>query len=153
LAARDLARLNLSFGGFEFIIDKQTTLGLLALRPGIETAIARQLSDAENNRLRELYRRVMPEVYPQPLWEAVMSEVYMRHLTLDDIEGILDFYETPAGSKLVRLHSTFQHETAEAGEILVQTHRTEFARRVGFDFRKVFQRLVERHPSVLKSFD
>lgn len=139
MAAGELARLNLSHGGFESLLDRQTAAGVIAMRPVFETVIGRQLSDRENDQLRELYRRVILEVYPRPLWEAAISDIYVKYMTAEEIEAILDFYDTAAGSKLVRLHSTLQRETAEAGEKLMQSRRTEFGRRVGIEFREGFQ--------------
>lgn len=139
MVAGELAHLTLSHGGFESLLDRQTAAVITAMRPVLEIVIGRQLLDTENDDLRELYRRVILDVYPQPLWEAAISDIYIKHFTVGDMEEILDFCDTEAGSKLVRLHSTIQREIAEAGEKLMQTRRTEFGRRVGAEFRKEFQ--------------
>jgi hypothetical protein len=76
------------------------------------------------------FQRLRPDIPPQ-VWDAVLARlespqvlqgmlaelvpVYQRHFCADDIQHIIDFYESPAGRKLSAEAPTIQKEASEAG--------------------------------------
>lgn len=87
-----------------------------------------------------MFQRAHSEV-PEPVWMEMVSEaeakvddfvtemlvpIYDKHLTHEDIQGLIAFYETPAGRKLLRVMPRMHQESRQAGEIWGR----EFARTV-----------------------
>ena len=72
------------------------------------------------------YQRMRPDV-PKDYWEYVKSnvsmdtlieisvEVYDRHFTVEEIEGILEFYKTDIGQALIKKQPLVSRELALAG--------------------------------------
>ena len=94
-----------------------------------------------------MFQRAHSEV-PEPVWMEMVSEaevkvddfvtemlvpIYDKHLTHEDIKGLIAFYETPAGQKLLSVMPLMHQESRQAGEIWGR----EFA-------RTVQQRLAEK---------
>ena len=87
-----------------------------------------------------MFQRAHSEV-PEAVWIEMVSEaeakvddfvtemlvpIYDKHLTHDDIKGLVAFYETPAGRKLLAVMPQMHQESRQAGEIWGR----EFARAV-----------------------
>ena len=87
-----------------------------------------------------MFQRAHSEV-PEQVWMEMFSEaesrvddfvtemlvpIYARHLTHEDIQGLIAFYETPAGRKLLTVMPQMHQESRQAGEIWGR----EFARTV-----------------------
>ena len=72
-------------------------------------------------------KKVIPQA-PEEFWDEVMTEmdagqiidlvvpVYQKHLTEEDVQDIIAFYETPAGKKLVRVQPVISKESFEIGQ-------------------------------------
>ena len=73
------------------------------------------------------YKQTMPDV-PARFWDRFMQEVnpndltelvvpiYDRHFTHDDIKGLLKFYQTPLGQKLIAKLPAISQEAFAAGQ-------------------------------------
>lgn len=87
-----------------------------------------------------MFQRAHSEV-PEVVWMEMVSEaeakvndfvtemlvpIYNKHLTHEDIKGLIAFYETPAGRKLLAVMPQMHQESRTAGEIWGR----EFARTV-----------------------
>ena len=87
-----------------------------------------------------MFQRAHSEV-PEAVWMEMVSEaevkvddfvsemlvpIYDRHLTHEDIKGLIAFYGTPAGRKLLAVMPRMHQESRQAGEIWGR----EFARTV-----------------------
>ena len=87
-----------------------------------------------------MFQRAHSEV-PEAVWMEMVSEaevkvedfvtemlvpIYDRHLTHEDIKGLIAFYETAAGRKLLAVMPQMHQESRQAGEIWGR----EFARTV-----------------------
>ena len=69
----------------------------------------------------------MPQV-PQKFWDAFMAEIdineissqlipiYSKYLTTEDIEGLIKFYETPLGRKMIAVHPEIRRESIKIGQ-------------------------------------
>jgi hypothetical protein len=87
-----------------------------------------------------MFQRAHSEV-PEAVWMEMVSEaeakvgdfvmemlvpIYDKYLTHEDIKGLIAFYETPAGRKLLAVMPQMHRESRQAGEIWGR----EFARTV-----------------------
>lgn len=103
-------------------------------------AMGQQVMD----QLFESQRKMLPQV-PDSVWqelrkamtgaelEELVVPIYERHLDEADLRGIIAFYETPAGAKLIRVQPQIMRESMSAGQAW------------GMDTtRKVMEKLRER---------
>jgi hypothetical protein len=75
----------------------------------------------------QTFKSSNPKV-PEQFWDQVMKEfdsgtmidlvvpVYERHLTHEDVKGMLAFYESPLGQKLIAVTPAIAQESMQAGQ-------------------------------------
>jgi hypothetical protein len=85
----------------------------------------------------QTFKSSNPKV-PEEFWDQVMKEfdsgtmidlvvpVYEKHLTHEDVKGMLAFYESPLGQKLIAVTPAITQESMQAG----QQWGLEIARRI-----------------------
>ena len=82
---------------------------------------------------------------PQEVWDEIRAELDMtrmrpviiaiwdRHFSHDDIRGLIDFYESPLGRKLIETQPAVMQESMAAGELwarqVLQRIRTKLAQK------------------------
>ena len=88
------------------------------------------------------FQSTNPKV-PEEFWDQVMKEfdagtmidlvvpIYAKHLTHEDVEGMLAFYESPLGQKLIAVTPVITQESMEAG----QQWGMEIAQRISSDWK------------------
>ncbi len=88
---------------------------------------ARQLID----RIFAVFEKAVPNV-PADLWKKFRSEIkisdftemaipiYAKHFTREDIEGLIQFYKTPLGRKLLEKQPAIAQESVTAGMLYGQ---------------------------------
>jgi hypothetical protein len=59
------------------------------------------------------------KVVPSEILDAVVP-IYARHLSLEDIQGLIRFYESPLGQRVVKVMPEVMQESQNAGVKLVQ---------------------------------
>lgn len=77
--------------------------------------------------LTQIYSQMLPNV-PQKFWEEFAKEVdanslielivpiYDKHFTHEDVKGLIEFYQTPVGKKLIAVQPLLTQESQQAGE-------------------------------------
>lgn len=75
----------------------------------------------------EQYKNILPEV-PSDYWDAVMEEmdmrgfieflvpIYKKYYTQKDIQGIIEFYQSPVGQKMIEVQPALTQESMTAGQ-------------------------------------
>jgi len=99
--ARKLARVEFTNGGFDAALERATDGRLGSLGSVLEKELGRELTRRQKDKLLDLFRRVLLQVHPPEVWEEALLKVYVKHLSLDEMESILKFYETRALANLV----------------------------------------------------
>jgi len=61
---------------------------------------------------------------------ALITPIYHRHFTHDEIKGLIAFYQTDLGSKTIRVMPALLQESMSAGQQWGQTLAPEIRRRV-----------------------
>ncbi len=79
------------------------------------------------HQMLEPMRRALPQV-PEEFWARFMAKVdtdeiidmtvpiYSKHLTHDEIEQLLEFYQSPVGRKLIAALPSIMSESMQAGQ-------------------------------------
>jgi hypothetical protein len=98
--ARSLARLNADRAFYDVIIEYAETLLLPAMRTGVESALKRQLSSSDLEKLKSVIRRTALDVFPVKPFEDALTPVYTEHFTATELESLIAFYGTSLGQKL-----------------------------------------------------
>lgn len=87
-----------------------------------------QLGAQISDQLMTSFKAAFPKV-PEGVWKEVKGElkpeelvaqlvpVYDRHFTQDEIKGLIAFYETPLGKKLVKELPLLTAESLETGQV------------------------------------
>jgi hypothetical protein len=90
------------------------------------------------------FREALPQV-PDEFWTEAMKEfkaeemialvvpIYARHLSHDDVKGLIQFYESPLGRKVIQVLPAITQESYTAGEL--------WGRNIG---EKVRQKLIDK---------
>ncbi|GAB4451556.1 MAG: DUF2059 domain-containing protein [Armatimonadaceae bacterium] len=103
------------------------TGGGKALRQQIDQSIdAQKAMSAESGIPPEFWDKFRRRLKVEVLVEALIP-VYDKHYTLDEIQAIIAFYQTPVGKKLVEKSSVIMQESYEVGAAYGQKVGEEIA--------------------------
>ena len=59
-----------------------------------------------------------------------LTDIYRRHYTADEIRGLIAFYETPLGRKVIDLQPVLAQETMKLGVSWAQQHLPALQKRI-----------------------
>jgi uncharacterized protein len=114
------------------------------IRRLLEVTGSAQLGQQILGQMMETFKKASPDV-PESFWNEMMKEfdsatmidlivpVYEKHLTHEDVKGLIAFYESPLGRKVTSVLPVIAQESMQAGQ------------QWGMDIaRRVQQRLEQR---------
>ena len=104
LAAK-LAQLAAEHGAFDRVLDNGADLATGATIPALELDRGRSLSDAEQTLLRDTLRSVISEFVSQEQWQNIVGLIYAEEFSTEELDGILEFYDTPLGHRMIQERS------------------------------------------------
>lgn len=97
------------------------TVTILSARPELRILFGHEPTDTELERATKVAKRTVVQVIPREEWERAMSAVFRKYMTEEELCNTLEFYQTSAGKKLLRI----QVETGvEAGQALAELLRS-----------------------------
>jgi len=67
----------------------------------------------------EFWDRVAPKISSDEL-TASLVPVYAKHMTKEDVKGLIEFYQSPLGKRYVQARAAMQQETQQASMAWVQ---------------------------------
>jgi hypothetical protein len=88
--------------------------------------------------MAQAFRSSLAQVYPRNQWVAALQDVYVRHLSPEDMKAALSFYQTPQGMRLLQAQPTIRAEAAAAGQRLVATRQEEFGKHFASEVASLF---------------
>lgn len=91
---------------------------LLALTHAEQAGVA-MLEQAKKQLPREQYERLAQVLHPQDIVERIVP-VYDRHFTERDIDGMITFWRSPVGQKLLKEGPAVTQESVAAGQQFAQ---------------------------------
>jgi len=79
-------------------------------------------TDMASNMINQ-YRQMLPDI-PDSFWDEIdpdefsdlLIPIYTRHLTIEDMRASIEFYESPAGQKLLDKTPAIMEDSMKAGE-------------------------------------
>ncbi len=101
------------------------------IRELLKLTNSEKIADQVLSEMIKTFRTAMPNV-PEDLWTNFRKEVkvsdfseiiipvYSKHYTLDDIEGLIQFFKSPLGQKVIREQELLAKEIVAAGMLYGQ---------------------------------
>ncbi|MFM7427008.1 MAG: DUF2059 domain-containing protein [Elainella sp.] len=117
-AVRELIRASITPEYLEEVYAVAAQQAAVQFQASIQPTLGRELTVSENQRLYRFWDRKVREIMSYTALEKVLTPVYMRLFTLEEVEEINQFYRTPTGAKLIELLPTLTREATRAGEQL-----------------------------------
>ncbi|MFL6235195.1 MAG: DUF2059 domain-containing protein [Thermoanaerobaculia bacterium] len=97
------------------------------IRRLLEVTGSAQLGQQILGQMIETFKKASPEV-PESFWNEMMKDldsttmidlivpIYEKHLTHEDIKGLIAFYESPLGRKVTNMLPVIAQESMQAGQ-------------------------------------
>lgn len=99
--------------------------GVVSVGEQMAGALVEQLKPAFPSVPDALWAELTTEV-DEAEWIELVTPIYARHFTLEDLRGLAAFYETPLGQKAIRALPAITQESMRAGESWGQAKAREF---------------------------
>jgi hypothetical protein len=136
--SRKLAQNSVQSGGLDEILDNGAELAAAANSEALKLALGRELTGDEQTRVLMIMRGVLAEFLTPEAWEEILTETFAGHFTATELQSILTFYESDAGSKVLRLEAQMQREIDAKTEARFGGRFEEFANRVDQELARAF---------------
>jgi hypothetical protein len=128
LAAK-LALLAAEHGAFDRVLDNGADLATGATIPALELDRGRSLSDAEQTLLRDTLRSVIAEFVSREQWQDIVGRIYAEEFSTEELDGILEFYDTPLGHRMIQERSSLARRVEAETEKVFNARLDEFVER------------------------
>jgi hypothetical protein len=114
-AVRELIRATITPEYLEEVYATAAQQAAVQFQASIQPSLGRELTISENQRLYQFWNRKVREIMSYTALEKILTPVYTRLFTLEEVEEINRFYGTPTGIKLIELLPTLTREASNAG--------------------------------------
>jgi hypothetical protein len=141
--ARKIVRLEIESGGLDQRLDQGADLAQAYSLDTLRLELGRELTDQELERVRQIMRSVLGEFLTPELWEQILVGVYSANFTAPELQEIHEFFETPAGSKILRLSAKLTAEIESQTDSKLEGQLQAFVDRVDEELGKAFPALLE----------
>ncbi|MBS0289235.1 MAG: DUF2059 domain-containing protein [Proteobacteria bacterium] len=71
------------------------------------------------------------ELFLSPETIKELAKLYAQYFTIDDMQDMIKFYQSPVGKKLIKAESELQVKTQQIGTILLKEHKNDYMRIIG----------------------
>jgi len=88
-------------------------------------------------------RSVLGEFLTEEIWAGILTEVYAAHFTASELSSVADFFESSAGSKILRLSGQLTQEIDEKTDVVFEGRLELFSNRIDEELAKAFPALLE----------
>jgi len=129
-SARALARLSLEMGSLDRALDRGAEWAQSASNDALTLELGRELTDEEQARVREILRGVLAEYMTRDVWEEGVVRVYAEEFTAAELDGIVAFYGSPIGRKLLERESALSDLVDDEMDVAFEGRVEEFIGRV-----------------------
>ena len=118
--ARELVRLQLPPSSLDEMYVQATQAAVVNFENGIQPAIKRALTENEKQRLVLFWRKEIEAMLPYSSLEDLIVPVVTKNLTLDELQEIIKFSNSPAGRKLAEVQPIISREARSSGEMFAR---------------------------------
>jgi hypothetical protein len=141
--ARTIARLSVESGSLREMIDDGAKLAQASTAESLKLELKRELTDAEEEQVLEIFREALAEILTQKEYEEIMIGVIAAHFSAPEMAEALAFYQSPAGAKILRLESALAQEVDAKTDALFDDRLDDFIARVDRELANEFAELRE----------
>lgn len=141
--ARTIVKLEIESGDLDQRLDRGADLAQAYSLDTLRLELGRELTDQELDRVREIMRSVLGEFLTAEIWEGILTEVYVEHFTAHELQTIAEFFESPAGGKILRLSGQLSDEIDARTDVMFEGQLQAFVDRIDDELGKEFPALQE----------
>jgi hypothetical protein len=136
--ARLAAQLELDGGALEIALDEGADTAMVGSIDALEYDLGRALSKEEKGKVTRIFRDALAGILTADIWIEATAEVYARHLTVQDLRALTDFYRTDSGTRILAIQGPLARDLGDAAEKLVGEGEAEFADQVDQALEELF---------------
>ena len=140
---RKIVKAEIQSGDLDHRLDQGADLAQAYSLDTLRLELGRELTDQELTRVREVMRSVLGEFLTAEVWGGILTEVYVEHFTAPEMNEIADFFESPAGSKILRLSAQLSDEIEARSDVIFEGRLDEFVNRIDEELAEAFPALQE----------
>jgi hypothetical protein len=141
--ARKVVKLEIENGDLDQRLDRGADLAQAYSLDTLRLELGRELTDQELDRVREIMRSVLGEFLTAEAWEGILTEVYAKHFTAHEMHTIYDFFNSPAGKKVMQLSGQMMQEIDSKTDVVFEGQMDAFVGRIDEELGKAFPALLE----------
>jgi len=105
------------------------TTGSINLGKQVMSQIAESMKEGRPEATRQRIDRMMTKMDPNELVDSIVV-LYDRHLSTADVEGMLAFYKSPVGQKLIKELPSLMSEAMQLGKEWGERKAAEFQKEI-----------------------
>jgi hypothetical protein len=141
--ARALTAIEVESGALDSMLDEGAALAREATADLLMLELERQPTEDDLAQLEAVMRAGLAEFLTAELWQETVAKVYAENFTAAELQATMEFYQSPAGSKIMRLQRSLDAEVGKAVEAVLEPHSDEFSARIDTALAEKFPELAE----------
>ena len=141
--ARALTALEVESGALDDMLDEGAALARQATADLLMLELEREPSQEDLARLEAVMRAGLAEYLTAELWQETVAKIYAENFTAAELRDPREFYESPAGRKILSIQRSLDAEVGDAVEAALDVHSEEFTARVDAALAVSFPELAE----------
>jgi hypothetical protein len=142
--AGKIVKLELESGDLDQRLDRGAELARAYSLDTLRLELGRELTDDELDRVLGAMRSVLEEFLTPEVWQGVLTEVYVEHFTAGEMQQVHAFFQSPAGSKILRLSAQLSEEIDAKSDALFEGRVDELVNRIDAELAGLFPELGEQ---------
>jgi len=141
--ARALTAIEVESGALDDMLDEGAALARQATADMLMLELEREPSQEDLARLEAVMRAGLAEYLTAELWQETVAKIYAENFTAAELRATREFYESPAGRKILSIQRSLDAEVGDAVEAALEVHSDEFTARVDAALAVSFPELAE----------
>jgi len=141
--ARALTALEVESGALDDMLDEGAALAREATADMLMLELEREPSQEDLAQLEAVMRDGLAEFLTAELWQETVTKVYAENFTAAELQATKEFYESPAGRRILSIQRSLDTEVGDAVEAALEIHSDEFAARIDEALAERFPELAE----------
>ena len=128
--ARALTAIEMESGALGDMLDEGAALAREATADMLMLELEREPSDEDLAQLEAVMRAGLAEFLTAELWQETVGKVYAENFTAAELQATREFYESPAGRKIMSIQRSLDAEVGDAVDAALEVHSGEFEARI-----------------------
>ena len=141
--ARALTAIEVEVGALDGMLDEGAALAREATADMLMLELEREPSEEDLAQLEAVMRAGLAEFLTAELWQETVAAIYAENFTATELQATTEFYESPAGRRILSIQRSLDAEVGDAVETALEVHSDEFAARIDAALAERFPELAE----------